>query len=144
MTLTFAQAVQSAIATERSGARFYAALARITRDPDARQILVEMQAEEEAHAASLAALGPGLPDVALNLPDPAHADEPEVDDDLDLHEALDIALDAERHAAFTYAELAFRNEGAVSELFQRIAKEEERHADILEALQEKLLSQDVR
>lgn len=143
--MTFETAVQRAIGSERAGERFYRRVAGSVRDEEARTFLEGMAAEEAEHGVALETLARGeLGFVPLDLEVPEELASPEVTAelasglDMDLDEALDLALDAEHHAAYTYAQLAFSTQGDVSRLFEGMARTEERHAEVIEALMARL------
>lgn len=162
MPLTYARALVNAVATERSGARFYLGLARNVKDPEARRLFEEMSAEEESHAQSLMDLAerafgqvPADMDVEPLTEDPLAARVAR-ETDMDVFDAVEIALDAEQDAVRSYAELAWlcqqesgvppTNRGGdptdACSLFERIAREEERHVQVLEALQGRLVGEE--
>ncbi|MFH1464166.1 MAG: ferritin family protein [Pseudomonadota bacterium] len=139
--LTLAEALARSIEAERQGAAFYRMLAEIAREGDACRFLLDMAAEEEDHAAVLSALAEGRAytpldwERVLSLPD--QQPDPDIsaaEGELDLREAVELALEAERHSAYTYACVGAETEGETQELFTRLALTEQRHAEILERL----------
>ncbi len=139
MSICFDEALERAIMAEKQGASFYRALASTTSVPEARSFLEQMAEEEEEHAAALAALRDGdeLPEEQreLRMVLPPQSAEPNVDEEeLDLREAVELAIEAEKHAAWTYASMGSATEGCTQELFTRLALTEQRHADVLTEL----------
>ncbi len=145
--LTMEQALQRAIEAERQGASFYRMVAQMSDDPDAQAFLAEMASEEEQHAATLQAMARGERSAEIDWsrilamseaePDPQPGPErgPET---MDLREAVELALESEKHAAYTYACMGAETEGEVQELFTRLALTEQHHAELLEGLLAKL------
>jgi rubrerythrin len=145
--LTMEQALQRAIEAERQGAAFYRMVAQMSDDPDAQAFLAEMASEEEQHAATLQAMARGERSAEIDWsrilamseaePDPQPGPErgPET---MDLREAVELALESEKHAAYTYACMGAETEGEVQELFTRLALTEQHHAELLEGLLAKL------
>lgn len=162
--LTMELALERAIQAERQGAAFYKMVAKMTEDSDARAFLLEMAQEESQHAETLVAMARGeqaaeidwsrilaisepeadkTPVVGLTsesqddkgqAPEAAADEEPE----MNLREAVELALEAEKHAAYTYACMGAETEGEVQELFTNLALTEQRHAELLEGLLAKL------
>ncbi len=143
--LTMQQALERAIEAERQGGAFYKMLANMTDDADARRFLLEMAGEEEQHAATLLAMAQGeqsgdvdwtriLAMADSNDERRSTGDE----DDMDLREAVEMALEAEKHAAYIYACMGTQTEGEVQELFTQLALTEQHHAEILEEMLVKL------
>jgi len=147
--LTMEQALERAIEAERQGAAFYRMVAKMTDDPDAQAFLLEMAGEEEQHASTLLAMARG--EQATNIDwsrilsmheqDEAAqvaGGEGSAEEGMDLREAVEIALESEKHAAYTYACMGSETEGEVQELFTRLALTEQHHAEMLEGLLKKL------
>jgi rubrerythrin len=139
--LTLAEALERSIEAERQGAAFYRMLAEMADSGDARVFLLDMAAEEEEHAAMLRAMAAGqtltAPDWERVLSLRAQAPDPDPtqgEGDLDLREAVQMALEAERHASYTYASMGAETEGETQELFTRLALTERRHAEVLARL----------
>jgi rubrerythrin len=148
--LTFAEALERAIEAERQGAAFYRMLAGLFAQADARAFLHDMAAEEEEHAGILAGMAAGGTRAAVDWEHvlALHTHEPDPDPmvgegELSLREAVDIALEAERHAAWTYASMGAETEGETQELFTRLALTEQRHAQVLERLLSELDAQQI-
>jgi rubrerythrin len=140
MAITLAQAIKNAIAAEHSAEKFYLRLAESVSDEKGRRILVDIARQERGHAATLEALAAKL--VAGGLPERADAlvhgietapagDESE---DLELSEALEIAMDAENSAILYYEALAATSSGEASTFFEQMGKEEEGHATSIRAM----------
>lgn len=136
------QALANAIAAELAGARFYELLAHSTKDTEAIRFFEEMAREEREHADHLRMLSGRMKQapvesrsVELELP-PELANN---DENLELEEAVEIALEAEYHAIRTYMSMARATDGEVATLFLRVARTEEQHARILEELRARLL-----
>ncbi len=144
MTITLQEALVRAIEAERQGATFYTMVANSTPDEQARHFLTEMAREEEEHAAALQALARGElateVDWSMILDFQAEGDTDEAGDagTMELREAVELALEAEKHAAYTYACMGSETEGEVQELFTRLALTEQKHADLLTALLQRL------
>ncbi len=141
--LTMEQALERAIEAERQGAAFYRMIAEMTDSGDARAFLLEMAEEEAQHAASLAAMARGEQATSIdwsrilatheNDEAPQESGDAKTEDEtMDLREAVELALEAEKHAAFTYACMGAETEGEVQELFTRLALTEQHHAEMLE------------
>jgi rubrerythrin len=141
--LTLEQAIRNAIEAEKSAARFYRLLGESTGDAEARAFLERMVKEEEAHAAAIQDMGrkltsgeiPGQADDNVECIEtmPAWA----YSDDISFDQALEIALDAENHAALYYSAISDGFEGKVAEFFGNLAKTEEQHVKNLEGMIEK-------
>jgi len=147
--LTLEQAIRNAIEVEKSAARFYRLLGASTGDAEARKFLERMVKEEEAHAKAIEDMGrkltsgeiPGQADDNMEcvetMPDWAYTD------DISFDQAIEIALDAENHAALYYSAIAdgFQGKaaelGKVAEFFGDLAKTEEQHVKNLEGMLEK-------
>jgi rubrerythrin len=148
--LSMQEALERAIEAERQGAAFYRMVAKMTDDPEAQAFLMEMAGEEEQHAATLLAMARGeqATDVdwsrilAMHETDEtaqaAGGSASSGDETMDLREAVEIALESEKHAAYTYACMGSETEGEVQELFTHLALTEQHHAEMLEGLLAKL------
>ena len=140
MSITLAQAIKNAIAAEQSAEKFYLRLAEGCPDDNGRNILVSIAAQERGHAATLEKLASQL--VAGQLPERADAlidgietapagEEPH---NLELTQALEIAIDAENSAILYYDALASTSTGEAAAFFAQMGKEEEGHADAIRAM----------
>lgn len=134
MSITLAQAIKNAIAAEESAEKFYLNLAAGCAEKKGRAIFEEIAAQERHHAVTLQSLAAKL--VAGQLPERADALVHGIEtapagshrEDLDLIEALEIAIDAENSAILYYDAMASTSSGEASTFFQQMLKEEEGHA----------------
>lgn len=137
MTLTLGQALRNAADAERAAARFYQTLADRSKDEEARTFFGQLVAEEIAHADDIEARGRDLgPTFEQALSDGAVAaleTVPAWDDatTLSLSEALDLAIEAEEHAALYYDAMTDFTEGTVRAFFTDLRAREEGHARLL-------------
>lgn len=148
--LSMKEALERAIEAERQGAAFYRMVSKMTDDPEAQAFLMEMAGEEEQHAATLLAMARGEQAtevdwsriLAMNETDEAAkasaGSSSATEETMDLREAIEIALESEKHAAYTYACMGAETEGDVQELFTHLALTEQHHAEMLEGLLVKL------
>lgn len=136
-SMSLEQAVRNSLEAERAAERFYRLLAKSTEDQAARSFLHKMAALEEAHAQTIEQMAlelrtgklPSRPDDNVELIEtaPAWADL----DNISLDEAMEIALENERHAALYYGALADATQGKLHALFQQITGDENRHAEAI-------------
>ena len=136
--LSLGQAVRNALEAERAAESFYRLLAQSTSDADARKFLLKMANLEKAHAATIEQMGielragklPAKADDNVELietaPDWAYRD------DMELNEAMELALENERHAALYYEAFADVTHDAVQAFFVEIVKDENRHVTAVE------------
>jgi len=145
--LTMQEALERAIEAERQGAAFYRMVAKMTDDTEAQAFLMEMAGEEEQHASTLLAMARGEQASSIDwsrilaIQDAeakARTDKGDEEAVMDLREAVEIALESEKHAAYTYACMGSETEGEVQELFTHLALTEQHHAEMLEGLLEKM------
>ena len=152
--LTMQEALERAIEAERQGAAFYRMVAKMTDDPEAQAFLAEMADEEDQHAETLSAMARGeqAHDIdwsrILRLADSDEAaqaagGQDDGDATMDLREAVEIALESEKHAAYTYACMGSETRGEIQELFTNLALTEQHHAEMLQGLLAKLNGGDV-
>jgi rubrerythrin len=132
---TLGQALRNAIEIERAAARFYQKLLDRAADAETRAFLKEMATQEEAHAQSLESIAekleagdvPGSPDDRIEgveaAPGWAGAEE-----DLELQQALSIAIEAENSAALYYDAMADHATGKLNEFFRTLSETELDHA----------------
>lgn len=145
--MTMERALENAILAELAGARFYEGLAGLTSDEEAKGFFLEMAAEEIDHARHLRqkALTPGagleLQRVLPERPPASRPPEEGLLEEINLLDAIDVAIEAEQDAMMTYTLLAGQTSRSVSVLFMEIAQTEERHMNILQSLQARLLQQ---
>lgn len=134
--VSVAQAIRNALEAERAAARFYERLRQNTNDPAAQAFLAQMARAEEAHARSIEDASTTL---AATLPTDADALADAVEtapgwewiEDLDLGEALQIALEAEHSAALFYEAVADALTGEARAFFEQLAATEGEHARAL-------------
>jgi rubrerythrin len=133
--ITFAQAVRNAVAAEQAASRFYQLLAESTDDEQARAFFERMSTDEVNHAEQIEAMGKKLTDGELpSRPDDdcrvvETAPEWAFADDVSYEQALQIALEAENHAALYYSAVADAfGPGPLSEFFEDLSGTEEEHA----------------
>jgi rubrerythrin len=139
-TITLEQAIRDAIEVERAAAQFYEVLGKNTDDPEAVAFLAKMVEEEHAHERAIADMGRKLTsgelparasencEVVESAPDWAYTEG------LDYRQALEVALEAEHHAAMFYDAVADGfSEPKVRQFFLGLARTEEQHVMALEA-----------
>jgi rubrerythrin len=128
------QVIRNAIEAERAAARFYGALAASTDDAEAITFLTRMVGEEEQHATAIAELGsrleagelPASVDTRCELIETAPAWRGV--EGIAIDAALQVALEAEVHAALYYDAVADSvPPGELRDFFQTIARTEELH-----------------
>jgi rubrerythrin len=141
MPLTLAQALRNVIDAERAAARFYGQLVAKASDDRTRDLLRELATQEEEHAVTLEKTAEQLRSTALPGEPDVIVDEVEAvlswlrAKVIDLHQALEVALEAEQHAALYYDAMADVCEGEIADLFRRMALVEEKHAETIAGLQ---------
>lgn len=137
------QLVRNAIEAEKAAARFYRSLAADTKGKEANGFLMDLAEQEDAHAEQIEAFGRQL--VAGQLPVSADMDVDSIETlpawryavNLTLHEAMNIALDAEHGASLFYGVIADGLSGEARDFFQELADTEQEHASrISERLRE--------
>ncbi len=139
MSITLAQAIKNAIVAEQSAEKFYLRLAAGCADERGQRLLGEIAAQERGHAATLESLAaklvagqlPARADALVSVIESAPAAE---SDNLELAEALEIAVDAENSAILYNDALASTTTGDASAFFERMGKEEEGHAAAIRAM----------
>jgi len=139
-TTQLAEAIRNSIEVEHAAERFYRLLAESTDDMESKKFLVDIAAQEAEHAARVEALGiqlnaGELPRYAAAVGAESVETSPDwaFVDGIGLEDALALALQNEEHAALFYSALADGTEGALSEFFFRLAKDEEHHIDAVRA-----------
>ena len=138
--MTIDQAIRTAVEAERAAARFYARLVTVARDERARTFLRDMSEEEEEHAQAISRWGEELGAHHESAqPDPQAfivetAPPWELADFIDLHQALEVAVECENHAALYYDAMSDRFHGDSAEFFKRLAQQELAHARRLREL----------
>ena len=144
--LSMQEALERAIEAERQGAAFYRMVAKMTDDLEAQAFLMEMAGEDEQHADTLLAMARGERAktidwsriLTLHAGDAQEPDQERGEETMDLREAVEIALESEKHAAYTYACMGSETEGEVQELFTHLALTEQHHAEMLEGLLQRM------
>lgn len=138
-SLTKGQAIRNAIEAELAASRFYRLLAESTHDATAREFLTQMTAAEVAHAEAILQRSQGLTQgegVAANADTNVDVIETVPNwkfvDDISFDDALSIAKSAELQAALYYDALADGLSDELQSFFRELAREEERHARLLE------------
>jgi rubrerythrin len=132
--LTLGQAMRNAIEAENAAARFYALLAQSTQDADAKTFLEQMAVQERHHAKSVADVADvqlpsnvtGRVELVETAPEWAYLD------DITYGQALEVALEAERHAHLFYDAVAEAAKGEVADFFRALARQELDHVEALE------------
>lgn len=128
------QAIRNAVEAEKAASRFYARLVHLARDDHTRAFLRAMSEQEQHHAEQVERLGRDLHSGPL----PVQADSPietvetapawDQAEQMDLARALDLALEAENHAALYYDAMSDFFQGTTAEFFRSLAKKELGHA----------------
>jgi len=142
--LTLEQATRDAIEAEKHAAFLYEMLAQNTDDELAMELLQEMAAQEHLHAETIENLGAELGAILLPpLPQGAVADVEvasgwEFRHHLTYEEALQYALRAEHNARLYYEGMALRFDPPIRDLFENIARAEQRHATTIEQIRRQL------
>ncbi len=132
--ITAHQAVRNAVEAELAAARFYRLLADSTDDRAAKGFLAELSEQEVGHATAIEQASKDIVDGPL----PARAHGPvegietvpswKYADDLNLGDALEVALAAENQAALYYDAFADYLEEPAAGFFRDLARTEENHA----------------
>jgi rubrerythrin len=140
-TMTFAQAIRNAVKAERAAEQFYKQLAERTDDPKAREFLEEMARQEDEHARSIEKLGAGeasgdMGGADWNVETIETAPEWAFQANLDLEQALSIAMENEQHAELYYGALADSAQGRVADFLREIARAEGLHYQRLLKIQQ--------
>lgn len=140
MSTTLGQAMRNAIEAELAAARFYDGLARRADDDETRAFLEQMAEQERDHAAAIEAMSqqigtgdlPARADTAVNMVEtvPGWSDA----SDIAIHDALELALEAENSAALYYDALSDFCDVGVKAFLQKMAAYEEAHAEKLRDL----------
>lgn len=112
-------------------------LARNATDPEVQAFFENMAGQEQEHA-------DWIQDVATQLEAGALPHQPDAKvhgverapgwcdvADIQLSEAVDLALEAENSAALYYDAMTDQTSGATRELFQKLSRIEEQHAEVL-------------
>lgn len=140
MSVTLGQAMRNAIEAELAAARFYEALAPKAADDETRAFFDEMAEQERDHAASIEGMSqkigtgelPTRADTKVSMVEtvPGWSDA----SGIDLDQALALALEAENSAALYYDALSDFCDVGAKAFFQKMASQEEEHAESLRSL----------
>ncbi|MBW2730979.1 MAG: ferritin family protein [Deltaproteobacteria bacterium] len=142
--LTLAQAIRNAVEAERAAQRFYLDLVPKAANKEARELFQLMAEQEEEHAQSIERLGQRVARQELpanandniagveTMPGWRHADQ------ITIEEALDLAISAEHSAALYYDAIADYFTGEAQRFFQDLSTCEEKHANLLVEMRERL------
>jgi len=128
------QAIRNAIEAEHAAARFYSLLADSTANRMSRAFLEDMAAYERVHARHIEELGAMLVDgpLAQSADSDIGLMETLADwrfvDDIDMREAIEVALAGEEQAALFYDALAEYFDEPVKAFFLELSTTEETHA----------------
>lgn len=149
MPMTMGQALRKAAEAERGGARFYRMLADKSESERAYALFTMLSNDERKHAEALEQHADQLAsdDRENELPEPAlrHLEYVPGWEDVDTisaDQAVEIALEAEIHAALYYSTLADLTQGEVSGFFEGLTRIEERHAELLRERRAELVNQE--
>jgi rubrerythrin len=130
---TVEEILDYAIAREQEAVDFYLALAKRGSKSGMKDLLMEFSQEEARHKAKLLAVKEGqkLLSAEQKIADLKISDylvEVEVSDDIDIQDALILAMQREKAAFRLYNDLAARVDDAeLRELFLGLAQEEAKH-----------------
>lgn len=149
MPMTMGQALRKAAEAERGGARFYRMLADKSETERAYALFAKLSTDERKHAEALEQHADQLSsgDHESELPEPALRNLEYVPgwedvETINADQAVEIALEAETHAALYYSTLADLTQGEVRGFFEGLAQIEERHAELLRDRQAELAKQE--
>ncbi len=144
---TLEQALRNAIDAERAAERFYSELASSMDNAQVADFFEIMAAQEAEHAGIISDYGdrlmagelPAEPDMAVEMietaPNWAYVES------LSLEQALQMALELERHAQLYYETLADTIEGEIGQFYRVVAGQERQHAVQLEEMIQQLRQQ---
>jgi rubrerythrin len=133
-SITLAQAIRDAVASERAAARFYQQLHDRTTSLQAQRFLKGMADEEARHAAILEVMAErrdiALPEGESPLVEvvetaPAWKDV----EDISIEDALEIAREAETQACLYYDALADGVDGELAAFFRGMSNTEKQHIE---------------
>jgi rubrerythrin len=144
-SVTLAQAIRNCIEIEEGARRFYSRLADSSKDEEVKSFFVDMAKQEKEHARWIGDMADQLE--AGELPQNAHAKVKGIErapgweyvDDIQLSEAVQLALEAENSAALYYDAMSDMTEGQVKEFFLKLTRIEEQHATSLMKFQKERL-----
>lgn len=147
-TVTLGQAIRNAIAVEKGAKKFYDRLASSSKEPEVQAFFENMAAQEQEHANWISDVAdrldagelPQRPDSKVHGVEraPGWCDV----EDIQLSEAVSLALEAENSAALYYDAMSDMTEGVTRDLFLKLTKIEEQHAQALIAFRDERLSDD--
>ena len=144
-TVTLGQAIRNAIVIEKGAKKFYDRLALNSVDPEVQAFFENMADQEKEHVDWITDIASKLD--AGELPQRPNSKVHGVEcapgwsdvEDIQLTEAVSLALEAENSAALYYDAMSDMTEGAARDLFVKLAKIEEQHALALVAFRDKQL-----
>jgi len=135
--ITFGQAIRNAIAIEQAAARFYRKLLTKAASEEATAFLEMMAQQEDEHAERIAKVAerlesgelPQNPDDKLQGVEasPQWCDAEEIQ----LEQALTMAIEGENSAALYYDAMADFATGEVADFFKDLVKTELKHAELI-------------
>lgn len=142
---TIEQAIRNAIETERAAAHFYQTLVPKATDGQTREFLEEMARQEVAHAEAIEEMGKRLTANELPIRPDFNIDLVETSpewknvESVNLVQALNIAVEAENHAALYYDAMADSFDGGeIREFFKKLMDTELQHAAKINGFLEQL------
>lgn len=144
--ITFGQAIRNAVEIEQAAARFYRKLVTHAVDQKTNEFLEEMARQEDQHADQITKVAEQLDagELPINPDDKVQGVEtaPEwcAAENLQLEQALTLAIEGENSAALYYDAMADFASGEVADFFNELVKTEQHHADLL---REKLKQLDI-
>lgn len=140
--ISLEQAIRNAIEVEQAAAKFYEELASQAASDSTRTLFEKLRQEELGHAKAIEAFGRQLTDG--RLPDDATGAWEIVEtspvwrhvEGITYEQALEVALEAERGAAFYYGAVASSvTSHSVRSFFEQLAENEQNHVrDIIEMM----------
>ncbi len=141
--LKLEQALLMAIDTELAAARRYESMAMRAAAPDTERFLRHMAEQEKRHAGLIQEAAKEWSSqaermIGRTVDDEAGPPAWEFPEDLELLEAVDLALTAEEQAAGYYRSLSRSPNSEVAEFFQDMEKRERAHVDELQRFKAKL------
>ncbi len=142
-TVTLGQAIRNAIAVEKGAKKFYDRLVHNSKDPEVQAFFENIASQEQEHVDWITEMAEKLD--AGDLPQRPDSKVHGVErapgwcdvDDIDLAEAVSLALEAENSAALYYDAMSDMTQGAARDLFLKLTKIEEQHAEVLITFRDK-------
>lgn len=140
--ITFTEVVQFAITRELEAAELYGALKERAVQPASRVFLAELEEMELEHAETLRGFTPDavkeFAPEALDLKLSDYMEPPELTADSGYQDVVVTAMKNEEASHKLYKALAAEvPDGYAKEVFERLAREEARHKEMLEEMYEK-------